>query len=295
MVVDTALTITQQARPRNNERATANPFSLDGRGILLGPGGLVQSPASTPRTRGDRPHVAIPGAHFLTVPPLRYSKRIDFECTIPLPSRPAKQATAPKRKNTVKKPTKAKKPRRTPTPLELQERIQKRSEYEKTRSQRPERKQHNHDNIKKRRQRAKELGICSACSQPANTGQTRCPTCAEKHRTRNRQDSEKRRRAKGMKPRPRINAELIEQIRKEIAAQDTRGASTTPKGVDSEHYKKNRQQHQAQVRAERKSLGLRVRCAKPSLEGQTRCADCVLKHRQSGLRGRVKAKLTAEQ
>ena len=98
-----------------------------------------------------------------------------------------------------------------------------------------------------------------------------------------------------MKPRPRINAELIEQIRKEIAAQDTRGASTTPKGVDSEHYKKNRQQHQAQVRAERKSLGLRVRCAKPSLEGQTRCADCVLKHRQSGLRGRVKAKLTAEQ
>ena len=99
-----------------------------------------------------------------------------------------------------------------------------------------------------------------------------------------------------MNPRPRLDdAELIEQIRKEIADQETRGASTRPKGVRSEEYKKQQQQHQSQLRAERKSLGLCVRCAKPSLASQIRCADCVLKHRQYDRRRRVKAKLTAEQ
>ena len=98
-----------------------------------------------------------------------------------------------------------------------------------------------------------------------------------------------------MKPSPRISAELIEQTRKEIAAQDTREASTTPKRVRSQEYNKTRQQYQAQVHGERKSLGLCVQCGKPSDEGQTRCAVCVLKHRQYGSRSRVKAKLTAEQ
>ena len=98
-----------------------------------------------------------------------------------------------------------------------------------------------------------------------------------------------------MKPSPPINAESIEQVQKEIAAQDTREASTTPTRVRSEEYKRNRQQHQTQVRAERKSLGQCVQCGKPSNEGQTRCADCVLKHRQYGLRSRVKAKRTSEQ
>ena len=139
-----------------------------------------------------------------------------------------------------------------------------------------------------------EQGLCR-CGQAAVQGQTRCAECAVKHREWTRQDSENRRRAKGIKPRPRIGAELIEQIQKEIADQETRGASQTPKRVRSEAYKKKNQQHRAQVRAERKSLGLCVQCAKPSPAGQTRCPDCVLKHRQTGLHSRVKAKLTAEQ
>ena len=101
-----------------------------------------------------------------------------------------------------------------------------------------------------------------------------------------------------MNPRPRLdNAELIEQTRKEIADQETRVASTRPKRVRSEEHKKKQQQqqHQAQVRAERKSLGLCVQCAEPILEGHIHCADCVLKNRQYGLRSRVKAKLTADQ
>ena len=145
------------------------------------------------------------------------------------------------------------------------------------------------------RQERKEQDLCR-CGQPAIHGQTRCDKCGAEHREWNRQNSENRRRAKGIKPRPRFDdAESIEQLRNEIDAQETRRANATPKKVRSEEHKKKKQQHQAQVRAERKSLGLCVGCAKPSLEGQTRCADCVLKHRQSGRRDRVKAKLTAEQ
>ena len=114
--------------------------------------------------------------------PLRYSKRIVFDCTIPLPSRPAKQRKAPKPITRVNKPTRVKKPPRTPTPLELQERIQKRLEYENSRNQRPERKQFHRDSQKRQRQRKKELGRCKTCPQPIIPGQTRCPSCAAKHR-----------------------------------------------------------------------------------------------------------------
>ena len=146
----------------------------------------------------------------------------------------------------------------------------------------------------RKRQERKEQGLCH-CGQAAIQGQTRCAECAVKHREWTRQDSENRRRAKGSKPRPRIGAELIEQIQKEIADQKTRGTNQTTKRVRSEEYKKKNQQHRAHVRAERKSLSLCVQCAKPSPAGQTRCPDCVLKHRQTGLRSRVKAKLTAGQ
>ena len=33
-----------------------------------------------------------------------------------------------------------------------------------------------------KRRKARELGQCRSCSNPAIPGQTRCPTCAEKHR-----------------------------------------------------------------------------------------------------------------
>ena len=130
----------------------------------------------------------------------------------------------------------------------------------------------------RKRQERQEQALCR-CGQAAIQGQTRCAECAAKHREWHRQNSENRRRAKGIKPRPRIGAALIEQIQKETADQKTRGASQTPKRVRSEEYKKKNQQYRAQVRAERKSLGLCVQCAEPSPAGQTRCPDCVLKHR----------------
>ena len=154
---------------------------------------------STPhQVRGLTPHLrgyprtqtyleATPQDH-----PLRYSKRINFECTVPLPSSPARQPKAPKPKTRAIKPNTSKKPPHTPTPLELQERRENRREYEQNRSQRTERKQFGRDQQKKRRQRAKELGICKTCSQPAIPDQTRCPSCAEKNRQQHRSAKAKR-------------------------------------------------------------------------------------------------------
>ena len=142
-------------------------------------------------------------------------------------------------------------------------------------------------------QERKEQGLCR-CGQAAIQGQTRCSTCAEKHRAWNRQNSENRRRANGRKPRPQIDQPFIEQVRKELAAQEAGAASTAPKRVRSKANNQERAQYQQRLRSERKSLGLCVQCAEPSLKGQTRCHDCVLKHRQYELRGRVRAKITSQ-
>ena len=51
------------------------------------------------------------------------------------------------------------------------------------------------------RQERKEQGLCR-CSQPAVQEQTRCPDCVAKYREWHRQNSENRRRAKGIKTPP---------------------------------------------------------------------------------------------
>ena len=124
------------------------------------------------------------------------------------------------------------------------------------------------------RQERKEQGLCR-CGKAVIPAQTRCPTCAEKHRAWNRQDSENHRRAKGTKPRNRISAELIKQIQQDIA---TKEASEVPKRVRNEAYKKKQREAQASLRAERDSLGLCRDCGQPRPEGQTLCHDCVIRH-----------------
>ncbi len=141
------------------------------------------------------------------------------------------------------------------------------------------------------RQQLKEQGLCR-CGQVAISQQTRCPTCAEKHRAWNPQDTENRRRAKGAKPRPRIDERAIEQVRQELAEEEARKAAA-PKRVHSEKYNKERAQARARLRAERISLGLCVQCTEPTLGGQTRCPDCTIKHRQYHKRARIKAKITS--
>ena len=133
----------------------------------------------------------------------------------------------------------------------------------------------------KRLRKLKERGLCKDCPSKATEGRTRCSDCAEKHR----RYSEQRNRARGVQPRHRSDdTKPSEPIRKEIAAQDAQAAGRTPKRVRSEAYKQKKRETQAQTRAERISLGLCVECGNPGIEGQTRCADCVLKHRASNRR-----------
>ena len=59
---------------------------------------------------------------------------------------------------------------------------QGRQEYDRQRNQTPERRESHRLWAEKRRRKAKEIGKCKSCPNPAKPGQTRCPTCAEKHR-----------------------------------------------------------------------------------------------------------------
>ncbi len=67
-------------------------------------------------------------------------------------------------------------------------------EYEQARSKSPERMEYNRRLAQEQRQKAKELGQCRNCSEPAILSQTRCPRCAEAHRQ-SRRHSDARRRA----------------------------------------------------------------------------------------------------
>ena len=65
-----------------------------------------------------------------------------------------------------------------------------RREYERTRNKKPERMEYHRLYQKERSQQAKALGLCKHCGNPAIPGQTRCESCAEKHRvSRRRSDA----------------------------------------------------------------------------------------------------------
>ena len=59
---------------------------------------------------------------------------------------------------------------------------QNRRAYEKVRNKTPERREYNRRLAQEQRQKAKELGQCPHCGEPAIPGQTRCEQCAEQHR-----------------------------------------------------------------------------------------------------------------
>ena len=80
---------------------------------------------------------------------------------------PNKTPESSQPKTEVKLHNRSTKPRPSPTPLELEESLQERRDYDKQRNQRPERKIYARDIQAKRYQSAKELGICRTCSRPA--------------------------------------------------------------------------------------------------------------------------------
>ena len=148
---------------------------------------------------------------------------------------------------------------------------------------------------KERGQQLTEQGLCRTCGQEAIAGQTRCTKCAEEHRKWNHSYGEERRREQGTQPRPKVDyTEIIASLREENASQAGGNTTKGPKRVRSEEYKRQRREQAAKVRNERKSLGLCVQCAKPSLEGETRCGTCAEKHRQRCRLAKAKKMLAAE-
>ena len=146
-----------------------------------------------------------------------------------------------------------------------------------------------------RRQQRTEQGLCTRCGQEAIPGQTRCAKCAEDHRKWNRAYGEERRRQQGTQPRPKVDyTEIIASLREENASQAGSETTKGPKRVRSEEFNRQRREHVAKIRDERKSLGLCVQCAEPSLEGETRCGICAEKHREEYRLAKAKKMLAAE-
>ena len=132
------------------------------------------------------------------MPPQEWAIGHTFEFTFSLPQpgnaggRPTsgkERGGKPPRKTTVSNPPKkatAKvlqpKHRADLTQSEVEAKCQQRLEYDRQRSKSPERREYRRVRAREERQKAKELGLCVACNAPAIPRQTRCPTCAEKHR-----------------------------------------------------------------------------------------------------------------
>ena len=112
------------------------------------------------------------------VRPAHSSERITLEHTFPLPrkTRPGPRAT----KSTREKPRKSK-PKPTPEkPLTLRPQRPKppkkdRQEYDKTRSQTPERRAYKRRYAQQKRERQESLGLCRDCSNPAIPGESPGP------------------------------------------------------------------------------------------------------------------------
>ena len=80
-----------------------------------------------------------------------------------------------------------------PEQPEAKQTTEARREYDRVRRQTPERKEQVRQANRKSRRIAKETGKCRSCPQPAIPSQTRCETCAEKHRQSNRKNGAARR------------------------------------------------------------------------------------------------------
>ena len=131
----------------------------------------------------------------LTPGPHPCSKRITFQHTFQLEQSEPKTKKATKPKPRKPKPKDPRKPR-VPTKT-VEERIKSRQEYERARTQNPERKEAARVQARKVLRERKEKGQCRGCSNPPIPGQTRCEACRDKHRvSRQKYDAKRRKEAK---------------------------------------------------------------------------------------------------
>ena len=178
-----------------------------------------------PRTRGDRPVDSVGiVVVFLVAPPKRIEGRTTFEFSFPIPVR------QPRNPLGSGKPA-SKRRRSTATT---------KGEYERQRSQDPERQNYHRNYQSKRRDVRIAAGLCTRCPNAAIPGETYCETCRDLHRTK-RAEYERER---NQNPERREAARL--QAQKD--------------------------------RRERKAAGLCKTCPNPAIPGQTRCEVCRDKH-----------------
>ena len=144
-----------------------------------------------PRPRGDRPFSYLEDAFIVWVPPHGWAIGHTFEFTFSLPEPANKGGGSPTRKNPAgtgkslkKAAPRATKPkqRTAPDPVQTDAKRQNQVEYDRQRNKSPERVEYRRLREQERRRQAKLLGLCKNCSNPAIAGQTRCLSCAEKHR-----------------------------------------------------------------------------------------------------------------
>ena len=97
-----------------------------------------------------------------------------------------------------------------PTPTEVEAKEQNQREYEL----RTERKELKRRSTQDRRDKAKSLGLCVACGAPPIPDQTRCPTCAEKHRVSRRRSNATRRQTNGEAGQSRLKLPFRTSVQK---------------------------------------------------------------------------------
>ena len=137
---------------------------------------------------------------------IHHAERQLFQYTIDLTGRKNEKSKAktqrtsrPEPQKTKAKPPAAKqrKPKRDSTPVthkapvSPEKPVQHRDAYEETRNKTTERREYLRIRAREKRKRAKESGRCRNCPNPAIPGQTRCPSCADKHRQSHRRSAAK--------------------------------------------------------------------------------------------------------
>ena len=162
---------------------------------------------ASPRRRGDRPAHQSAQHRYVRVPPPKRVVDATFSLRVPLPIRFGGRHASPIRPKstpTLLKPgdrrhlTKPGKSKSTTKPVTKQSTVaapskkaltprvkktpEERSEYERARNQTPERMAYNRQYRREQSQIAKKLGLCRHCGTEVIPSQTRCETCAEKHR-----------------------------------------------------------------------------------------------------------------
>ena len=213
--------------------------------------------------------------------PAHYSKRITFQHTFLLPRRsqskptPADSAaaSAPIFLKTTDRRRSGKPTRTNPAPdftkstratsverasaADAKQTPEERREYERVRSQTPERKEYRRQLRRKQVRIAKETGKCKDCSNPAIPGQTKCETCAQKHRQRRRKDDANRR-AKAKQAKDLVRATALEDKTADGGPTKCRDCKNSPRPA------------------------------------QTRCERCAIRHNEYRRRGEAKKRAQAQ-